>query len=169
LTGILIISVVFKKQDNPLSLYLIYVSVFLLISAFLFLMLIKAKEQKGIVMKLFWAFYGAYNVIAGNLLGDILSYSRLFGLGLTTAVLGLVVNEMAFMSKGIPYAGYIIAVILLIVGHIGNLAINLLGSYVHTSRLQYLEFFTKFFESGGRQFRPFSPIRKYTYISKDSD
>jgi V/A-type H+/Na+-transporting ATPase subunit I len=127
-------------------------------------MITKAREQKGLVMKAFWAFYGGYNVIASNLLGDVLSYSRLFGLGLTTAVLGLVVNELVFMSTGIPYIGYLLGGFIFIIGHTGNLAINLLGGYVHTSRLQYLEFFTKFFESGGRPFNPFREVRNYTYI-----
>jgi len=164
LAGILI-AVIAAGHKRDMSPYFIRVPAVLLGLSFLYLMQAKAREQKGIVMKLFWAFYGAYNVMASNLLGDILSYSRLFGLGLTTAVLGLVVNEMVFMSTGIPYAGYIIAAVLFIGGHLGNLAINLLGGYVHTSRLQYLEFFTKFFESGGKEFNPLKKTRKYTCIT----
>lgn len=167
LTGILIVSILLSNK-GVIPNGLVMVPIVLLVGSFISLMVVKAVEQTGVVMKLFWAVYGAYNAIAGNLLGDILSYSRLFGLGLTTAVLGLVVNEMVFMSKAIPFAGYIIAVLLFIVGHIGNLAINLLGSYVHTSRLQYLEFFTKFFESGGRPFKPLAPARVYTYINKET-
>ncbi|MCM8829825.1 MAG: hypothetical protein NC824_02355 [Candidatus Omnitrophica bacterium] len=144
-----------RKFIPPLSL--------LLSLSFLSLMILKGLTQKGF-MRIFWAFYGAYNVIAGNLLGDVLSYSRLFGLGLTTAILALVVNEMVFMAKGIPFAGYIIAVLLFIFGHLANLGINLLGGYVHTSRLQYLEFFTKFFEGGGRPFSPLKESRQYTYL-----
>jgi V/A-type H+/Na+-transporting ATPase subunit I len=152
----------FQKGKIPAE--IIKYSALLLAISFIYLMINKAQTQKGLIMKSFWALYGGYNVIASNLLGDVLSYSRLFGLGLTTAVLGLVVNEMVFMSTGIPYIGYIIASLLFILGHMGNLAINLLGGYVHTSRLQYLEFFTKFFESGGRPFNPFREIRNYTYI-----
>jgi len=140
--------------------------IILLGGCFLYLMISKAKTQKGLMMKLFWAFYGVYSVIASNLLGDVLSYSRLFGLGLTTGVLALVVNEMVFMAKGIPFAGIIIAPLLFIIGHFGNLAINLLGGYVHTSRLQYLEFFTKFFEGGGKPFSPLREARHYTYLKK---
>ena len=138
----------------------------LLSASFIYLMVIKAKSQKGLIMRLFWALNGGYSVIAGNLLGDILSYSRLFGLGLTSAVLGFVVNEIVFMSTGIPFVGYVLGFLIFIVGHSGNLAISLLGGYVHTSRLQYLEFFTKFFESGGRSFSPLKEIREYTYIEK---
>ncbi len=166
LTGILV-SVMLLRQKLSIPASAVSITAGLLVISFVYFMITKARDQKGIAMKIFWAVYGAYNVIAGNLLGDTLSYSRLFGLGLTTAVLGLVVNEMVSMSKAIPYAGYIIAVLLFVAGHLGNLAINLLGSYVHTSRLQYLEFFTKFFESGGRQFKPFSHERRYTCISKN--
>jgi len=127
-------------------------------------MYLKASSQKEIMLKLFWAFYGVYSIFAGNFLGDILSYSRLFGLGLTTAVLALVVDEMVFLAKNIPYFGLIIAGIIFIIGHFGNLVINLLGGYVHTSRLQYLEFFTKFFEGGGRPFSPFGEVRNYTVM-----
>ncbi|MCM8807176.1 MAG: hypothetical protein NC926_04375 [Candidatus Omnitrophica bacterium] len=136
-------------------------SIFLIL-CFLYLMFEKAKTQKELMLKGFWAVYGVYSVIAGNLLGDVLSYSRLFGLGLTTSILGLVINQLVFMCKNIPYIGFFIAPLIFIVGHIGNLMINLLGSYVHTSRLQYLEFFTKFFEGGGRIFKPFKEERVYT-------
>jgi len=118
------------------------------------------------MMKAFWAFYSVYTIVASNLLGDILSYSRLFGLGLTTAVLALVVNQIVFMAKGIPFIGIPVAAVIFLIGHFGNLAINLLGGYVHTSRLQYLEFFTKFYKSGGRPFTPFSERRVYTYLEK---
>ena len=61
---------------------------------------------------------------------------------------------------------YVIAIIIFLFGHFGNLAINLLGSYVHTSRLQYLEFFTKFYQGGGKPFNPFAEKRLYTYLEK---
>ncbi|MCM8832893.1 MAG: hypothetical protein NC816_03105 [Candidatus Omnitrophica bacterium] len=142
---------------------------FFLILCFIYLMYEKAKTQKEFMLKGFWAIYGAYSVIAGNLLGDVLSYSRLFGLGLTTSVLGLVINQMVSMLKNIPYIGIFIAILIFIVGHIGNLLINLLGSYVHTSRLQYLEFFTKFFEGGGRVFKPFKEVRDYTLLKAQKE
>ncbi|MCM8785417.1 MAG: hypothetical protein NC827_01080 [Candidatus Omnitrophica bacterium] len=142
---------------------------YFLILCFIYLMYEKAKSQKEFMLKGFYAIYGAYSVIAGNLLGDVLSYSRLFGLGLTTSVLGLVINQMVSMLKNIPYIGIFIASLIFIIGHIGNLIINLLGSYVHTSRLQYLEFFTKFFEGGGRVFRPFKEVRNYTLLKAQKE
>jgi V/A-type H+-transporting ATPase subunit I len=144
----------------------IKITAVLLAACFIYLMALKARDQQGLLMKLFWAVYGGYNVIAGNLLGDVLSYSRLFGLGLTSAVLGFVVNEIVFMSTGIPFIGYLLALLIFIAGHSANLVLSLFGSYVHTSRLQYLEFFTKFFESGGRPFSPLRETRHYTFIEK---
>jgi len=148
---------------------LIKPAIYILLLCFLYLMYEKGKTQKEFMLKGFWAIYGAYSVIAGNLLGDVLSYSRLFGLGLTTSVLGLVINQMVSMVKNIPFIGIFISILVFIVGHFGNLVINLLGSYVHTSRLQYLEFFTKFFEGGGRFFTPFKEIRNYTTLKTNRE
>ena len=55
-----------------------------------------------------------------------------------------------------------------VLGHVLNLAINALGSYVHTSRLQYVEFFGKFFEGGGQPFRPLKPATKYVYVNNQN-
>lgn len=156
LVGVIVIGFIKTKTLISFPLYL-------LIICFVYLMYEKAKTQKELLLKLFWAVFGVYSVISGNLLSDILSYCRLFGLGLTTSVLALVINLMVSTAKNIKIFGYLLAGILFIIGHFGNLLINLLGSYVHTSRLQYLEFFTKFYESGGRVFKPFKEIRVFTY------
>ncbi|HOJ39276.1 MAG TPA: hypothetical protein PK644_02265 [bacterium] len=134
----------------------------------LMLTIIKAAEQKEVMLKLFWAFYAPYNVLAGNLLGDPLSYCRLFGLGLTTSVLGLAINEMVSLAREVPVIGFVLAGLLFLFGHLGNLAINLLGAYVHSSRLQYLEFFGKFFQAGGRSFQPLSEVREHTILREAS-
>jgi len=161
LAGLIILAFLGMKKIG-LPLFTVKILGGLLILNFLYLAFLKSREQKEIMLKIFWFIYGPYGVIADNLLGHPLSYSRLFGLGLTTAVLGLVINEMVHFTQQIPYIGFILAGVLFIFGHLGNLAINLLGAYVHTSRLQYLEFFSKFFESGGRPFSPFSEVREHT-------
>lgn len=154
----------FAIRQNKIPQEFIKVPVLLLILSFIYLMVVKARTQNGAMMKAFWSVYSAYNVIAGNLLGDVLSYSRLFGLGLTSSVLALVVNEMVFMCTNIPFIGIVIGGLLFILGHMGDLVLNIMGGYIHTSRLQYLEFFTKFFEGGGRPFAPLKEPRQYTYI-----
>lgn len=104
--------------------------------------------------------YGAINIVS-----DLLSYSRLFGLGLTTGVIGLVMNKLGMIAVDIiGPAGWVVAVIIFVFGHVFNLAINLLGAYVHDSRLQYIEFFGKFYEGTGRAFKPLGNGLKYTYL-----
>ena len=93
-------------------------------------------------------------------------YSRLLPLGLATGVIAQVVNQMGSMG-GNGIFGVILFIVVFIVGHTLNLAINLLGAYVHTNRLQYVEFFGKFYEGGGRMFNPFKENTKYADIKED--
>lgn len=98
-------------------------------------------------------------------LSDVLSYSRLLALGLASSVIASVVNAMGTIS-GKSLGGIIALVLISIVGHLFNLAINLVGAYVHASRLQYVEFFSKFYEGGGKPFSPFAVETKYVHIQK---
>jgi V/A-type H+-transporting ATPase subunit I len=99
-----------------------------------------------------------YNIT--GYLGDVLSYSRLFALGLATGVIGTVVNSMAVMVGG-SLIGKLFMIIIMLIGHTFNIVINSLGAYVHASRLQYVEFFGKFFEGDGKPFTPFRKTLKY--------
>lgn len=95
--------------------------------------------------------------------GDWLSYARLLALGLATAGMALAFNIVAqLMPKIIPYVGIVLLPIILIVAHIANLAIQSLGAAIHALRLQYVEFFNRFYEGGGKKFDPFHIERKYT-------
>lgn len=91
-------------------------------------------------------------------ISDILSYARLLALGLATGVIANVINLLGSMVGG-GIKGLIAMLIVGIIGHTFNLAINALGSFVHSSRLQYIEFFGKFYEDGGEEF---SPLRNNT-------
>ena len=71
------------------------------------------------------------------------------------------------MASGIPIVGPVAAVVVLIGGHLFNLAVNCLGGFVHSARLQYLEFFSKFFTGGGRAFQPFSVEKRYSITKKE--
>ena len=100
--------------------------------------------------------WDAYNVVTG-VFGDLLSYIRLFAIGISTAILGLVINEIAITFGQIPYAGPLIFVIILLVGHIGNLLISGLGSFVHPMRLIFVEFYKNAgFDGGGKRYKPFT-------------
>ena len=68
---------------------------------------------------------------------------------------------------GTGVVGTILFIVVFIFGHILNLAINLLGAYVHTNRLQFVEFFGKFYEGGGRPFNPFTTNTKYVDIKEE--
>ncbi len=122
------------------------------------LILTQGRSEKNIIKKLVSGVLSLYNVTA--FLGDVLSYSRLFALGLATGVIGTVINAMASMLGG-SFFGYILMVVFMVLGHTFNIAINVLGAYVHSSRLQYVEFFGKFFEGDGKPFEPFRVNTKY--------
>lgn len=122
------------------------------------LILTQGRSEKNIFKKLISGVLSLYNVTA--FLGDVLSYSRLFALGLATGVIGTVINAMASMLGG-SFIGYILMVVFMVLGHTFNIAINVLGAYVHSSRLQYVEFFGKFFEGDGKPFEPFRVNTKY--------
>ena len=99
-------------------------------------------------------------------ISDLLSYSRLLALGLTTGVMAQVFNMLSTMF-GKSWFGIILLIIVFIIGHAINIGLNALGSYVHTMRLQYVEMFGKFYEGGGKQFKPFKLNSKYIKIQED--
>ena len=117
-----------------------------------------------------------FGKVTGGLLGlydvtsyvsDILSYTRILALGLATGVIGQVVNLMgSLLGKGI--AGLIFLGIVFVIGHVLNFAINVLGAFIHASRLQYVEFFGKFYEDGGDPFMPLKKNTKFIKIDKKS-
>lgn len=100
-----------------------------------------------------WELYGITGIF-----GDILSYIRLFALGLSSAILGFVINDIALQLRdGIPYIGPIIFIIFLVVGHGVNLLIASLGAFVHPMRLTFVEFYKNAgFAGGGKAYKPLS-------------
>ncbi|HUT45176.1 MAG TPA: V-type ATPase 116kDa subunit family protein, partial [Sedimentisphaerales bacterium] len=99
-------------------------------------------------------------------MGDVLSYLRLMALGMVTAGLAMAINVIVEICGQIPVIGFVIAVIVFVGAHSFNLAINALGAFVHTLRLQYVEFFPKFFVGGGKSFEPLVKEYKHIYIKK---
>lgn len=128
------------------------------------ILLMSGRSSKNPVLRVALGAYDLYNITGW--LSDVLSYSRLLALGLATGVIAQVVNQMGSMF-GSGVIGAILFIIIFIIGHLFNLAINLLGAYVHTCRLQYVEFFGKFYEGGGQEFVPFKQNTKYVDIKED--
>ena len=107
----------------------------------------------SIVKRLGGGAWALYNI--SGLFGDVMSYARIFGLGLSTGIIGHVINIIAMAAGGTPYIGWIFTLLILVIGHTFNFAMAVIGSVVHPARLQFLEFFGKFFEGGGDAYRPF--------------
>ena len=124
------------------------------------------REAKNPGLRLAKGAYSLYNITGW--LSDILSYSRLLALGLATGVIANVINQMGSMlGDGVLSA--ILFIIVFIIGHTFNMLINLLGAYVHTCRLQYVEFYGKFYEGGGEPFTPFKQNTKYYEFKEETN
>jgi V/A-type H+-transporting ATPase subunit I len=102
-----------------------------------------------------------------GLLGDVLSYSRIMALGISTGLIADAVNKLAKMFLDIPAVGVVIFVVFVIGGQIFSLLINTLSAFVHSARLHYVEFFTKFYEAGGATFKPFGRESVYYEIQQE--
>jgi len=122
------------------------------------LVLTQGRSKRGVIMKFLSGLVSLYGL--SGYLSDVLSYSRLLALCLSGSVIAMVMNTLARMLGG-GVLGFILGLIILIVGHVFNLAISGLGCYVHSSRLQYVEFYGKFYEGGGKPFSPFKLSLKY--------
>ena len=127
------------------------------------LVLTQGRAKPNIVGKLTSGVLSLYGIT--GYLGDVLSYSRLLALGLATGVISSVLSLIGSMGSGI--SGAILFILVFIFGHILNFAINGLGSFVHSARLQYVEFFGKFYEGGGDAFAPFTKKTKYIKIKEE--
>ena len=125
------------------------------------LILTQGREKKSLIGKLINGLASLYNVI--GYLSDILSYSRILALGLSTAVIASVFNTMGCMLGG-NILGFLLLAVVFLIGNVFNLLISTFSSFVHTARLQYVEFFKRFFEGGGKPFQPFQLVTKYCLI-----
>ena len=123
------------------------------------------RESRHPVKRFLKGVYGLYG--ATGYLSDILSYSRLLALGLATGVIAQVFNQIGSMM-GDGVLGVILFTLIFIIGHGLNIGINALGAYVHTNRLQFVEFFGKFYKGGGREFKPFKINTKHYTVKEEN-
>jgi V/A-type H+-transporting ATPase subunit I len=135
---------------------------FFLISLII-LVLAKGRNERGLgKLKGLGSLYDLISIAT-----DVLSYSRLFALSITTYLLAMAFNKLAGIFLDIPILGWVICAVVLVICHLFILFVSSIGAFVHTMRLQLLEFFTKFADSGGEFFSPFTKENKYVYVIKD--
>ncbi|HBQ63981.1 MAG TPA: hypothetical protein DD727_03475 [Clostridiales bacterium] len=128
------------------------------------ILLFAGRKHKNPVKRILSGLAGLYSI--SGYLSDILSYARLLALGLATGVISSIINTMgAMFAKSVP--GVLFFIFLLAFGTVFNIALNALGAFVHTSRLQYIEFFGKFYEGGGRAFVPFGGKTRYIRMNNN--
>lgn len=124
------------------------------------LTLTQGRAYKNVAVRLGAGLMSLYGLI--SFVSDVLSYSRLLALGLATGIIGLVVNLIGGMViEMVPVVGFVLAAVILVIGHVFNLGINALGAFIHSGRLQFVEFFPKFIEGGGEPFKPFGRVGRY--------
>ena len=121
------------------------------------------REEKSVGARLGQGAYALYGIT--GYIGDLVSYTRLMALGLAGGSLAGAFNMISKMIPGV--AAIVFVPLIIIVGHVFNLALSLLGAYVHTCRLQYVEYFGKFYEGGGREFTPFKTQNKFIKTKRD--
>ncbi|MCD4834600.1 MAG: ATPase [Bacteroidales bacterium] len=118
--------------------------------------LLFANPEKNMIISIFSGLYDVYNMLTG-VFGDLLSYIRLFALGISSAILGLVFNQIAAQVLGGSFLSYIPFIIILVIGHGLNIFLASLGAIVHPLRLTFVEFYKNAgFVGGGKQYKPFS-------------
>lgn len=139
--------------------YFVYVGVALLV-------LTQGRNEKSILGKIFKGVFSLYDSV--GYFSDILSYSRLLALGLATTAISFAVDTIALIVRDlVPVVGIPLMVLILVGGHLFNLAVNTLGAFIHGARLQFVEFFTKFITGTGRTFKPFSRQERFILLNND--
>jgi len=122
------------------------------------LVLTQGRAQKNIVARLGLGVVSLYGVVGtygcSAFLSDTLSYSRLLALGLVTGIIGMCFNIMADLARGIPWLGIPLALLILVGGHGANFMLSILGSFVHSARLIFVEFFGRFYQGDAPTFAP---------------
>lgn len=162
LTGLLLTGL---SSSGALSGPVAAISKYIAIAGALVLVATQGRTKSSIAGKLFSGLLSLYNVT--GYLGDVLSYSRLLALGLGSAAVGMVINLLAKLVAGTPYVGIPLAILIFVMGHLFSIAVNLLGAFIHSLRLQYVEFFGKFYDANGKDFTPLRNVTTFARLSEE--
>jgi len=153
---LIVVSVLFFATPE----WLFRTGLVLLVAGSFGLVLTQGRHEKGLVAKAITGLVSIYGILGSygcvSFVGDMLSYTRLMALGLTTAIVGMSFNIIAGLLKGVPWFGVLLFFAVVVFGHLFNFAVSMLGAFVHPARLIFLEFFSRFYEGGGVRFRPLS-------------
>lgn len=167
-TGFILVLLPYVPKVNKDSVTsLVNAGKYMLIIGVVLMIFTQGRSKKNIIGKFFGGLSSLYDVV--GFMSDVLSYSRLLALGLATGIIASIINQMSMMFDFPLVFKIILAALILAVGHIINFAINALGAYVHSCRLQYLEFFGKFFTGGGKPFKPLKANTKYIVVKQDAE
>jgi len=149
---------------NPvLGTFLSDYSAYVFGSAVLLIVITQGRDKKNIFSKLISGILGLYGAV--GYFADILSYSRLMALGLATGALAFSINSIAAFIGGDSFGiGTFFMFFVLILGHTLNIVISLLGTFINSARLQFVEFFSKFSTGTGRPFVPFRKEARHVII-----
>lgn len=146
---------------NPIAMKLIK---YIMILSMIGIILTGGREVKNIGGRIGLGVYSLYGI--SGYMGDLISYARLMALGLSGGFIALSVNQICAMV-GFKPATIIFVIIIFVFGQTFNILLSLLGAYVHSARLIYVEFFGKFYEGGGKEFKDFKIDEKYINIKED--
>lgn len=154
----------FAATSNIASIgHLVEPSKYALLTGVVLMVLTQARKSSNVVMKLLGGTLSLYGII--GYISDMLSYARLLALGLATGIIGSSINLVAaLLGDMIPVIGIVVSILIFVLGHIFNLILNTLGAFIHSGRLQFIEFFGKFIEGGGAAFNPLRKKTKYLKI-----
>lgn len=141
----------------------INISKYVMILGMAIIVLMSARDIKNYGARIGSGLYNLYGI--SGYIGDLVSYTRLMALGLAGGQLANAFNLIIRMFPG--WAIFVIGPIFFVFFHLFNIFLSMLGAYVHTCRLQYVEYFGKFYEGGGRAFSPFKIINNYLQINRD--
>jgi len=141
-----------------------------LVGSALGLILTQGRDRKNIFSRIVVGVISLYGIVGAygisSFVGDVLSYSRLFALNLVGSVFGSVITQLAQMVKGLPVLGWVMFALIWIGGQLLNYVLSALSAFVHSTRLQFLEMFGKFYSGGGRAFVPHVFEGKYFRVRK---
>ncbi|HNW32576.1 MAG TPA: hypothetical protein PKN77_07885, partial [Caldisericia bacterium] len=144
----------------------------LILTGAFFLVFFQGRGSKNFFGRIGLGLVSLYGILGGygttTFIGDIMSYSRLMALGLTSSIVALAFNKIALMIGFSNPVATIFTVIILVFGHLLNFFLNVIGSFVHPARLTFLEFYSRFYAGGGRPFNPLSKSNKRVNVLEDS-